>query len=312
MSQCSDAEFAIVFQNSGAPAAAKRANITERGAYKRRDRLEKELGVKIEAPTENKRKRTPVTHNPRIELEVDSGRVIVFSDAHYWPGLVTTAHKALLKFCKTLKPVAVIANGDMMDGASISRHSPLMWEEVPSVADEIACVQDRLGEVLSVSKGARHIWTFGNHDARFEARLATVAPEFAHVHGVHLKDHFPEWEPCWSVWINGHTVVKHRFKSGTNAGHTNVQGAGMHMVTGHDHFLGVAPFTNYKDTLFGVRTGTLSDPSGPQFAYTEDNPRNHRSGFVVLSFDGGRLLWPEMVHVLGDNEVEFRGEVHRV
>lgn len=312
MAQYSDAEFVAVFQNSGALAAAQRFGITERGVYKKRDRLEKDLGVKIEAPTENKRKRTPVAHNPRIELEVSDGAVVVFSDAHYWPGLVTTAHRALVKFCKQLKPVAVIANGDMMDGASISRHSPLMWEEVPSVSDEIECVQDRLGEVLDVSKGARHIWTFGNHDARYEARLATVAPEFANVHGVHLKDHFPDWEPCWSVWINDDVVVKHRFKGGIHATHNNTLNAGKSMVTGHLHSLKVTPLTDYNGTRYGVDTGTLSDPSGPQFAYTEDNPRNHRSGFVVLFFDNGRLLYPQPVQVISDGEVEFRGEVHRV
>lgn len=308
----SDAEFVAVFQNGGALVAAQRFGITERGVYKKRDRLEKELGVKIEAPTENKRKRSPVIHSPRIDLKITDGAVIVFSDAHYWPGIVTTAHRALVKFCKTINPVAVIANGDMIDGASISRHSPLMWEEVPSVAEEIECVQDRLGEVISAAPKARHIWTFGNHDARFEARLATVAPEYAHVNGVHLKDHFPDWEPCWSVWINGGVVVKHRFKGGIHATHNNTVSAGTSIVTGHLHSLKVTPWTDYTGTRYGVDTGTLSDPSGPQFAYTEDNPRNHRSGFVVMNFDKGRLLHPMPVQVLSDNEVEFRGEVHRV
>lgn len=315
MAQCTEAEFVAVFTNSGAAEAGKRAGITERGAYKRRDRLEKEIGVKIEAPTENKRKRTPVIHKPRIEWTIENGVVIAFSDAHYWPNIISTAHRALVMFCKKLKPIALIANGDMTDGASISRHAPLMWEDIPTVAEDLECTKERLGEIVDAAPDdAEKAWTLGNHDARFEARLASVAPEYANVHGMHLKDHFPDWEPCWSVWINGKVVIKHRWKGGVHATHNNAMGAGLTMVTGHLHAPKVTPYTDYTGNRYGVDLGTLADPAGPQFAYTEDNPRNHRSAFGVLTFDNGRLLMPELVQVLDEQagEVEFRGKVWRV
>lgn len=44
----------------------------------------------------------------------------------------------------------------------------------------------------------------------------------------------------------------------------------------------------------------------------EDSSRSWRSGFAVLTVHNGRLLWPEVVHVLSKSEVEFRGKVVRV
>jgi hypothetical protein len=59
-----------------------------------------------------------------------------------------------------------------------------------------------------------------------------------------------------------------------------------------------------------VDTGTLADPLGPQFEnYLEQSPTNWRSGFVVLTFKDGRLLWPEVVKVFAPGLIEFRGAV---
>jgi hypothetical protein len=46
-----------------------------------------------------------------------------------------------------------------------------------------------------------------------------------------------------------------------------------------------------------VDTGTLANPYSEQFNHQEDNHRNHRSGFVVLTFHKRRLLFPEVVSV---------------
>lgn len=61
----------------------------------------------------------------RLHLDVMDGVVLVGSDAHYWPGVISTAHRAFVRACELLKPVAVVMNGDMLDGASISRHPPI-------------------------------------------------------------------------------------------------------------------------------------------------------------------------------------------
>lgn len=249
----------------------------------------------------------PETRTPwRAEDRIDDGVMIVGSDAHYWPGLVSVAHLAMVALIRKLKPAIVVANGDMLDGCSISRHDPNGWEDRPGLIGELTACTDRLGEIERVSKGARLYWTQGNHDQRFERYLAMRVPEFRDVRGFKLPDHFPRWRHTISLLINGDVMVKHRLRNGVHAAHNNTVNAGISTVTGHLHSLKVTPFSDYRGTRFGVDTGTLADPDGPQFTYDEDGPKNHRSGFAVLTFRGGKLLPPELCVVV-DGVPFFRG-----
>lgn len=253
---------------------------------------------------------SPREHKSRVDLDVQNGCVLVFSDAHFWPGIRTTAFKGLLKLIEQLKPRAVICNGDAFDGASISRHPRIGWDSKPSVIEELKACKERLGEIEDVAGKAKLLWPTGNHDLRLASRLAAAAPEFQGVQGFHLEDHFPRWSHCWTAWINGDVVVKHRFKGGIHATHNNTIWAGKTIVTGHLHSLKVTPFDDYDGTRWGVDTGTLADPAGPQFVdYLEGSPTNWRSGFAVLTFHNGRLLWPEICRVAGDGLMDFRGKV---
>lgn len=309
---CSDADFISIFQQHGPAETSRRLGITERAVHGRRVNLEKKYGQQIKAPSP-RTTRMAQEHPGRILIDLKDGVVLVGGDGHYWPGPATTAHRAFVKFCKTLKPQIVVMNGDAFDGATISRHHPIGWENRPSVIDEMEAVQERLGEIEKAAFKARKVWTLGNHDGRFETRLATVAPEYARVHGFHLKDHFPHWEAAWSCWVND-VVIKHRGpKGGVHAVHNNTVAAGKTMVTNHLHSLKVTPYDDYNGTRYGVDCGTLAEPNGPQFLdYSEDNPKNHRSGFVVLTFRGGKLLWPEIVAVYDSETVQFRGELIKV
>lgn len=307
-----DEGFAELFEKVGPTQTAKILGLTESAVYQRRNACERRLKRQITPPDHWKNTRRHIEHPGRLSLDIENGTVIVFSDAHFWPNIVSTAHRALVKLCGELKPAAIIANGDMVDGASISRHPPIGWEDRPSVVQEIETTQERLAEIMAAAPKAKRFWPLGNHDARFETRLATVAPEYAKVNGVHLQDHFPDWQPCWSVAINGHTLIKHRFKGGIHATHNNAMWAGWSIFTGHLHSAKVTPLTDLNGTRYGTDTGTLADPFGPQFEYQEDNPRNHRSGFAVATFHNRRLLHPELVLVHDPDHVEFRGRVHRV
>jgi hypothetical protein len=170
-----------------------------------------------------------------------------------------------------------------------------------------------MGGIERVSKGAELIWTMGNHDARFETFLAAQVPQYEGVSGFTLKDHFPLWKPCWSYWINEDVCIKHRWKGGFGAGRANSLNAGVSMITGHTHNLAVQPVTDYNGTRYGVQTGTLADPNSEQFVhYTEDGPKDWRSGFALLSFERGRLMLPELIQVCGEDEYEFRGAIHKV
>jgi hypothetical protein len=314
--RCADAEFVTLFESVGAKATADRLEMTERNVYERRRNIEQKIGIPLIAPTESRRhnfKFDPSKHPERIHWDIRNGTVLVASDCHYWPGIVSTAHRAFVHFCKELKPVGVIMNGDVLDGAAVSRH-PSGWEERPSIAQEIECANERLDEIVQAAgRKCKLAWPLGNHDARLELRIATVAPELAKMRGVHLKDHFSHrWEPCWSVWINNEVVVKHRLKGGIHATHNNTVASGKTMVTGHLHSLKVTAYTDYNGDRWGVDTGTLADIYGPQFLYIEDSPRNWRSGFAVLTFVDGELLQPELVRVCGDGRVDFRGRIYEV
>ena len=255
-------------------------------------------------------------------LSIEDGVVVIASDAHYWPGDPSTAHRALIKIIKQLEPAAVIINGDTLDGASISRWgvgSEVEFRARPSVVEELAVCQQRMREIANAAPQAARYWPFGNHDARFETFLMRAAPEFAGVMGTRLKDHFDNWTPCWSVWINSDgptpVVIKHRFRGGIHATYNNTLHSGLTMVTGHLHSLNVNAFSDYRGVRWGVDSGTLAVPyDRPFIHYTEDNPVNWRSGFVVLTFRHGRLLWPELVYVINevDGLIGFRGEVLEV
>ncbi len=249
----------------------------------------------------------------RLQHEISDGVVVVGSDLHIWPGPMPTIQRAFISFCKELKPDLVTLNGDVVDMAGASRHPPIGWEKSPTVHEEIEAAQQRLSRIETACGHARKVWTLGNHDARFETKLASVAPEYAKVHGVHLRDHFPLWEPCWSCWINDEVVIKHRFKGGVHAPWNNAVSAGKTIVTGHLHSAKVTPCTDYNGTRYGVDTGTLADPSGRQFLdYTEDNPKNWLSAFGVLTFKKGKLLFPELVVVWDRDHVQFRGKLVKV
>jgi hypothetical protein len=316
-----ESEFIELVRTLGVKETAKRIGVNRRNVQQRRDRIEQNSRVVVDSPHAHGTRarpaaRTAVPGSHRYMLECWDGVVIVGSDAHYWPGIVTTAHRAFVRAAKELKPKAIILNGDVFDGAGISRHPSIGWESKPSVIQEIEACKERLGEIEAAAGNAKLIWTLGNHDARFETRLANAAPEYARVHGVHLKDHFPYWLNAWTCRINGAVEVKHRWKGGLHAPHNNAVQSGLSMVTGHLHSLKVTPWTDYTGTRYGVDCGTLAGPSeDPQFVnYTEAGPSNWRSGFAVLTFKDGRLLYPEVVHVFDEAQglVEFRGKVYAV
>lgn len=250
-----------------------------------------------------------------LPLKVRNGQVFVGSDLHSWPNVSSTAFRAFVQLIGQEEPDAVILNGDVIDGASISRHARIGWEFQPTVKQELDAAHENLAMIEEQAGDAKMIWTLGNHDARFETRLAEKAPEYADVPGIHLKDHFPKWKPAWSVEVNKNTIVKHRFKGGVHAAFNNAKDSGKHIITGHLHSLNISAYTDYTGTRFGVDTGTLADPMGPQFYnYTENNPLNWRSGFVVLRYINGQLQWPDVCIVLNEKKglVNFRGDTFAV
>jgi hypothetical protein len=308
---CTDEQFTKLFQELGSPTlVAQKLGMTDRAVMGRRRAVEARTGVKLASWNSLNPGYRDKDNHGRYHCSIKDGHVFIFSDAHYWPGIVSTAHRALVHFCKLVRPAIVINNGDSFDGASISRYPRIGWDDRPSVIQELEANTARLGEIEEASPNALRTWNLGNHCARMETRLAAAAPEFEGVKGFSLKDHFPSWIPAWATWINEEVVVKHRFKGGVYAARNNTLWAGKHIVTGHDHKGWYMPMSDYNGTRYGIDAGTLAKPYGAQFTdYTEDNPVDWQECFVILTFKDGRLMQPEHVRTVSDGVVEFRGEL---
>ena len=307
-------EFIETYRLFGPQYLSEKTGTSLRNINYRRKRLEKKHKTQIAAPgraVQQRRLMTPAV----LETSVQDGCVIIGSDPHYFPNDVSTAHIAMVKLIRELQPKVVILDGDVFDGASVSRHPPIGWESIPTVEEEINACKLRLWEIATAAgQDAELYWPLGNHDGRFETRLAQVAPEYAKVHGTSLHHHFdPRWKHCWAVQINDNVMVKHRIKGGDHAAFRNTILSGVNTVTGHLHKGYVRPFTDYNGTRYGVDLPTLAEPYGHQFRdYTEMNPVDWRSGFCVLTFKDGLLLQPELAFAVDQGSFEFRWELREV
>lgn len=316
--KCTDQEFIDAWKRLQSPTlVAKHFGYSAaRVVQARRVNIQKQYGIILPvADTRSVYNSASIDDSRAVyRLRIDNGTIVIGSDFHVWPGELTTMQRAFVHFTKKLKPQAVICNGDVFDGATISRHPSIGWESKPSVRQELEAVGDFLGQLLKAAGGAKRIWTAGNHDLRFESRIAANLPEFAGVDGVHLKDRFPEWTPCWRVDINDDIVVKHRGKGGEHADWTNVKDAGKTMVTGHDHRANVTPYRDYRGIRWGVRCGYMGEsPLDEQFVhYLEAGEPVWIPAFVVLTFVNGQLLWPELVTKHADGVVNWRGALFEV
>ena len=324
----SDDDFVKTWNNSlNATEVSKKLGLNIRTVFARRRSIEFRLGITLKSASVGQ----PATELKRIHqtsghvrrgMDIQKGRVLVFSDAHFQPDEVTTAYKALLKMIEHFKGelVAIVANGDMFDGSQNSSHKRIQWSKTPTVKEELEACQEFMGGIENAaSKNTQLIWCLGNHDARFETFLSNSgATSYEGIQGFSLKDHFPMWKSCWSFWVNNDTCIKHRWKGGFGATRSNTLNSGVNYITGHTHNLSVFPVTDLSPafnmgTRWGVQTGTLANIHSDAFVhYTEDAPLDWRSGGVLLSWENGRMLMPEMFMVCGEDEFEFRGCINKV
>lgn len=253
----------------------------------------------------------------RIPYDITDGRIIIGGDFHYNAKPAPLMHRAFIRFIKKFKPEMVVLNGDVLDLSGISRHPPIGWTSVPTVDEEIEAAKPLLHEIEIAAGSARKVWPLGNHDRRFSDTLAASPKgrEYGKLHGFSLHDHFPAWESCWDVWVNdgGDTVqITHRFKGGKHATYNNALHAGVTVVTNHLHCPAVRAISDARGIRYGVDTGCIADPYAIAFQYLENNVRDWRAAFCILSFEGGRLKPPELVEQWDEGSVIFRGEVIRV
>jgi len=236
--------------------------------------------------------------------EISDGCILVGGDAHIWPGPPTIMMQAFAIIAKKLKPKIIVLNGDIIDGARVSRHGAVLGSAAPKVSAEIDAA---LEWIRTLPKCERRIFTIGNHDMRVDNYLANQASELEDYAG-RLADRFPMWEFCYAFQVNSDVEFRHRFRSGIHAAYNNAQVSGWTTVTNHTHAQQCTAVRNRRGTHWGVETGMLGDPSHKCFQYAEGAPSRAHEGFAVFTFDeNGVLLPPEFCQMIGGRPV-FRGQ----
>ncbi len=197
----SDEEIIAAMKKFGSSKlAAEHIGISVRALCHRKAKIQEQYGVVLPAYSAKQHTvaNTYIPDNRRvIQHTVDNGHVFIASDCHYWPGESTVAHKAFVKLLTEFKPKTAVLNGDVFDGARISRHAALMGTNPPTPKQEIEACQDRLDEIAKASKNAIKLWTYGNHDIRLFNFAAQNAPELSEF--TDLFSYFPGWHTGWRV-----------------------------------------------------------------------------------------------------------------
>lgn len=308
-----DLEFVeALFKNGGSSIRTAAAlGMSQQSVSFRRGEIELELGVTL--PRGRPETWRAVDYSRVLNLSLDNGTILVGSDLHCWPDVVSTSMMAFVDFNKRLKPDVVILNGDGLDGAGISRHGRIGWQQTPTVKEELESLSDYLDEVRKANPNALYKRTRGNHDARFDTFLSAHVPHFEGINGVSLEDHLPGWEECTAVWVNGkECFIKHRGRSGgVHSTFNEVRRLGTNFVHGHLHAQNIVQYRNALGDLYGVDLGMMAAVEGPQFAYCEADVTNWRSGFAVLTFRHGKLMPPVLATVVNEaaGEVSFAGQL---
>ena len=307
-----DEEFIDIWKRLGSPMAVSReTGLSIRRIYTRRDALAKK-GIYL--PTVDSRGHGNTAWSPHVEFErrrkfeITDGVVIVFSDPHWLPDHSSVASEALIRLIRDLKPKLVVCGGDAVDSDTVSRWDPTRGHHKRfNIREELECVREHFNALDAVLKKAPRAWIMGNHDVRLSRFIAVKAPELKELPFLRLEEWAPKWPLSWTVEINsggpGMTVIRHR----NQAGMLHLQGtkAGVHFCHGHLHKINVHVWPTFNGPRYSVDCGSLADPDSDGFDYTE-GAAPHQQGFAVLTFKAGKLMPPELVHVIG-GEAWFRG-----
>lgn len=311
-----DDEFIRLWhKGGGSPTIVSRlTGLTDSNVYSRRRQLaNKGVVLKTRPLTQNSTSIYGWTGSEKqypleIPLSLKNGRILCISDAHYWPGIITTAHLAAVEWAKQENPEVIAVMGDMFDGATVSRHPPLGWEKLPRVIDELDACRERISEFERASPKSIKIWHIGNHDARFDRCLVGNVHQYEGLSGFSIADYFKQWKFTYMSMVNNQLGLRHRpVNGGIHSAYNSALKFGMSYAHGHLHQLKVTPVDNATGRLWGVDCGHLADPRGPQFAYREGLNIGVCSGFAVITLYKGMVVDAEICTV-NPHGAFFRGQ----
>jgi len=307
-----DEFVALLYEHGSSYKVGKVLGIDPTSVIQRRKWIEEQL--QVELPKGRPEVWRAQAHRRHIDWEIENGSIIIGGDAHCWPEIFGVAMTGFVDFSRRFKPEYTIINGDGLDGAQISRHPRMGWDQRPKVVEELEATKDFYDQILKANPNSKRKRTRGNHDARFDNLFSNRTPEAEGIFGTCLQDHLPGWEEVMSITVNNECVIQHRYRGGIHAIYNNVRDFGCHIITSHRHQQEVKPLTNYMGTWWGADTGCLAPIDHPAFDYTElKRPPNWRSGFLMLTFSKYKLMPPEPAFVLNEErgELYFRGNTFK-
>jgi len=116
-----------------------------------------------------------------VRKELPSTTWIIGSDLHIWEDEPPVIYKAFIKVAKSLKVDGIILNGDVIDGARISRHPSVRGSKAPKIEKEIEAAKKSEFEVgdkiiwdgnrytvLAVANGEKNQWVWVAHQFDLE------------------------------------------------------------------------------------------------------------------------------------------------
>jgi len=328
MARISDAEFISVWNLlNSCTEVAKHFNMLERNCYAKRRKIEQKYNILLGIKNTHNSNGDSIPEeiakmvtSSRVEvntLSLKNGVIVIGSDCHYHPKHIPVAHKAMCNVIADLGPKvsAIILNGDLLDGGTISRYPMQRSADMqkPSLFQEIEAVQERLTDFENLKKysGAKLMRTIGNHDLRVSAKLMGAVGGLYEGVVRTLKDYLPLWAESFRIDVNDDTVIIHDWHGGIHADWNNVlKSGGFNVITGHTHQMSCKAHRGFGNkTHYGVSLGFMADEYQSEFDYRLGKPGlNWQSGFAVLTWVDGIMLHPEFCAVRDDNQAYFRGK----
>jgi predicted phosphodiesterase len=134
------------------------------------------------------KKELPKGESERIhpyKLPKTSKKILIISDLHI-PYHNDDAVFAALEYGLDQEVDTIIINGDLIDFATISRHEKDMRKR--SVKYEIDCTKVFLKGLRAMFPKALIVWSYGNHDLRYDKYIMQKAPEIFDIELIQLHE----------------------------------------------------------------------------------------------------------------------------
>src|SRR6185312_8447588 len=110
---CTNEQFIAAWKETGGSLGAikERFGFASAGVVRnRRKKIEQQLGITLHSASVHSARNAVLTrkNSRRLELKLQDGVILIGSDAHVWPGPLTTAQRAFIEFSKRLKPDVIV------------------------------------------------------------------------------------------------------------------------------------------------------------------------------------------------------------